>query len=582
MKFLGALFGILIAVTANADTGDRYISNPTNGKDIIIQTKNSSGTTVEVGRFSPPVGDTARSVGTVGKIAVAQQAISTSDVNSGASFWFLDVDDGATINDDSANARNLTKNGSAVFTGPGFFSRENVLFLDGIDDNLSSSSTFFNPGNGVSFSTGGWVKGYPLTGNGDVISQGTSASDLKYEIDVNAGNVNCRATNTAGSYDRTLTVNQTFDTNSWHHYVMVYDFSATTLKCYIDGQLAASGSLANVRGGGTSLFRIGARFTTPENFFKGNVQDVFFSQQALTDAQVNSLYSRRYSNHAQVAAGHVLSTSSFNLSSLSGKIAYYTLSASDTNTDLSGNSATLTASGSPTYTGLDLFGAANAATLVSASSCYKTTNSFFGSLNKNVTQAMAVGGWFAPANWNANQNLFSLTNNPSNDEIIAIGTISGQLLLYDKGGTAAATMNLTSGSWHHVAAVFDGLYWHLYFDGAPIMSLLATATASSNRFQIGATNDGAACNYSGRVSNFFFGKHVVMGAGDIRKIYASKFTHGKALSAEKQNWSATWLREDSKLSMPLEGNWISDMNANALFMDFSDLSPGDQVFIRSK
>jgi len=64
MKNLLLLIGLLSPAALGA-AGDKHISNQNPGADITVNVTTATGSSVEVTRFSPPLGNGVRSVGTV-------------------------------------------------------------------------------------------------------------------------------------------------------------------------------------------------------------------------------------------------------------------------------------------------------------------------------------------------------------------------------------------------------------------------------------------------------------------------------------------------------------------------------------
>jgi len=246
------------------------------------------------------------SVGSAGQIAAGHALAAgsfPSALAAASRSWFPLI---ANPNDGSANANNLTANGSLVYTGADLFGASNAAAnLDGVDDNFSSTAAFFNPGNGKSFAVFGWVALNDWTPASAVVFAGqeNSAADRGFAMDINSsGNIYFYATNTAGSYDTTISVaNPGFTNGSWHHLAMVYDYTAGLLKGFIDGKLVVQGALANVRSVTSPMFRIGAIRTTPAFFAAGKFsQWGFVNNYLLTDDDLRRLMAYRFDHNKNV------------------------------------------------------------------------------------------------------------------------------------------------------------------------------------------------------------------------------------------------------------------------------------------
>lgn len=258
--------------------------------------------------INPKVYSLSQAVGSVGSASqikaghiLTAESFPSAMAASKVSFFNLAADG----NDDSANARNLTNNGSTAFTGTNIFGTASAAAnLDGTDDNFSSSSADLNPANSQSYGAGGWFKATDWTpaAQKSMLSQANSG-DLSFEIANTPTGVLFRATNTAGSFDASMTIPHTFVDGDWHHFAMVYDFSVTTLKAYIDGKLVGTSSLANLRGASTPNLRVGS--LNGGDFFVGAVQDVFIVKNyLLTDADIRKLYASKLAHNANVSAAN--------------------------------------------------------------------------------------------------------------------------------------------------------------------------------------------------------------------------------------------------------------------------------------
>lgn len=575
MKKLLAL--LLFSTTLHASSADKAITNPDAGGDIVIQGKDSVGTLVEFSRFSPPLGDIARSVGTVGAVANSQGALAAADFTTptNSHWWSLDTNSNDAT---TGTAINLTQNGSPAFNGVGFFNREALIDFDGVDNYLSSANAAFNVTTG-SFTVGGWLKNsnaatYLFSKWNDT----TNRQYLFYTDTNNSANFLLSTNGSAISTNLGYVNPNVAVVGQWMHYVAVFDNPNNLAKIYINGQLAASATETGDLFSSNATFAInayqnGGAFSLMR---QAQVQDVFFTSDVLTDAQINAIYSHRFTNTAQVAAGHVLAASSFPFTTqTSNKVTFWNLS--DV-LDGSGNGNTLTNNGSTPFTGLDIFGVAQIAKLNGSSQYLSSAAANFNPGNTSFS----YGGWFAADNWLGNGQLIGNTGGTHVWRLYY--DASGILPYYGTNATTVgyiSTANLVHGSWHHLAVSFDAgaARWETYLDGALVQSYSGGNTAAGSTFCIGSHSGSQF--YKGRVQSAFFVNSALTQA-DIRKLYSAKITHSKNIAAQNQNWFSSWLREDSKLALPLENGWMVDMNANNLYVDFSDLNPGDYVTIKAK
>jgi hypothetical protein len=225
----------------------------------------------------------------------------TDATDTSLHFWNLAAD----ANDDVShlNPINLTNNGSTAFTGTNILGSTNsAANLDGSNDYFSSTSAGLNLTANTAFTIGGWFKATDWTpASARTLFTIGDSTDAAIRADLQTtGNLIFVGTNSAGSYDVTVSVvNPGFTDDTWHHFVMVYERSTLLLKVYIDGQLVGSATLANQRAATTPLFTIGVEVTsaTPAQFWLGAIEDFFFVQDlAYTQDEVRRVYSSRYSH----------------------------------------------------------------------------------------------------------------------------------------------------------------------------------------------------------------------------------------------------------------------------------------------
>ena len=527
------------------------------------------------------------SIGSVGAVANARQAISASDFSGGtASFFFLDNDDGATISDDSANSNNLTKNGDPQFVAKGFFGRETVIQFDGTGDYLSSSAAFFNPGD-TNFSTGGWFKQDWSLGVPTLISQVNSGADRAFRIRANTTGIIFEATNAAtpGSYASVDGVTQFFENDTWHHVAMVFDTTANTIKGYIDGQLASENSLSDVNSVASAKFNIGGE-QNGSDLLTGEAQDVFFvAGDALSDAEINAIYSRRYkagasSTNNQLAGGHILTNDSFPCSdpTTGNKVIYWNLAA-DSNDD-SGNSVNLTNNGTTPFTGSNIFGTASACADLDGTDDTFTSSSTELALGD---RDQSMGIWISWDKWDTGEaGVIGQWNTATADRSIAInyGTTNVKVITSTDGTSGAGfvetnyTHDFTSGSWHHLAIVYraNTNKVTLFIDGVAQSTIHdaggAIHSPGTPVFSIGNLPGGLF--KAGRVQDAFFAQFALSDE-DIAKIASSKITltgTAAAVGCDNQIWEATFQREDSQVKNTLNEGWLLDKKDDCIYADF--------------
>jgi hypothetical protein len=519
-------------------------------------------------------------VGSAGQLATYGDLVAGDFTDSTKVHWYKLNSNASDGSPNTAIA--LTANGTPAFTGVGFFGRENVYTSPGGTVGHSSTDSFFRPAASRSWAVGCWAYHPRVTGNNDYIATVDNAGNTDRLFTINyagSGNLDFRATNTAGAWDATISVPVAqVPVAKWFHIAMVYDFSTTTLKAYIDGQKVGTASLANTRASTGSFFLgVGSALTQSH---EGLIQDFFFvNDLLLSDADVNKIYSKRFKGQ-QLAGGHVLDADSFPLTSLVGKATFYNLSANAN--DGSANAKNLTNNGSTPFTGLGLFGAADAANLDGVDDNFSSTDAFF---NYASGRPFAMGGWFALADWTPSGTSILFSNFTSSSDrgpyvfasatnLYAFASTNGTS--DDIGITTTANVGLVDGSWHHVALVFDGSTLRLYLDGVVIGSTTTTGqrTMTAPTYRIGAYQSTASGFMKGRVRESFFIKDVALSDNDLLKLMSARLDlPGSVLvGIQDQNWKTNVISEDGKTVAELSDASLLDKKNTKAYLYFGGAS----------
>lgn len=531
---------------------------------------------------------TTQTIGTVGAVANAQQALSDSDFPTPANAAYYHLVD--ATEDSSSVGGNLTNGGDVTFDGPGFFGRSIANMPGTVAGQLNSTDSHFNPGN-VAFSFGGWFKVADWSNSaGTLIGNNVSTGDRGADISFTTTNITFRAATeaTPGTDVSMCLVDAVpFEKNSWHHVVMVHTGSGNFV-CYIDARGVGTGSL-----GSAFNTMASAQFTVNGfvGFANGQIalaQDVFFvNGDALTEAEVNAIYSRRFTNNAQIAAGHVLTSESFPFASLTDRLYYWNLADL---TDGSGNSKTLSNTGAVTFTGLDLFGGATAAELDGSTQRLSITDA---DMNMN-------GGSFTWAAWLNSDDWSAASQVPAwlgsgNDftDPFQVVTGTGNLVCRIGDGSVVSgnvfviTSGYLDGSWHHIACVYDvgTNTLRMYADGTLVDSTSPTGPPNSggitNILSLGARRSSPTLFWDGKMKHVVWAPNVAMTEKDIRKLYSAKVTHNLSLGNHQSlQFDASVLREDGYIGGEIASGWLVDSRATDLWLDFGTiLNPGNDVEI---
>ncbi len=137
-------------------------------------------------------------------------------------------------------------------------------------------------------------------------------------------------------YSTNAVLSATYNANIWHQYVITY--TGTQIKMYLDGALVNTllYSLTNTTG---TQFNVGNRIST-NDLSAGWYDDLQIYNTALTDAQVNQLYTNNTLATATVPTISVVSSSNVTSNSASVNCDFYTNGATTTTTLYYGTSST--------------------------------------------------------------------------------------------------------------------------------------------------------------------------------------------------------------------------------------------------
>ncbi|WP_213190590.1 LamG-like jellyroll fold domain-containing protein [Cloacibacterium caeni] len=141
-----------------------------------------------------------------------------------------------------------------------------------------------------------WIKfnQYNATGGSYIFSYGNAVNGQAFGLTMNYNN-GLEQYNWGAGYSVTITINENsnvfFNNGQWYHLVTTYDGSK--IKIYMNGALIKTQNLAiNTSNTINNLFKIGATPSTSSWLtLNATIDDLQIFDVALTDAQVNSLYS---------------------------------------------------------------------------------------------------------------------------------------------------------------------------------------------------------------------------------------------------------------------------------------------------
>lgn len=597
-RWLLALGLTISAIAFARQSGDRpFCSNPNEDKDCYMSvTRGGSKVDIQFGTLF----DDYQSIGSVGSASNAQGALVDSlfPTLANVRYFHLDNDDGATILDDSGNASdNLTKAGSPAFDALGFFERSVYRMTSASDSLGNTSGSIYQTGPADDFAYGGWLRlATDLTPSSIVLlfqnsDATTGGSQVILDTD---GTIKARLIDSAGSLAANLTwaadeVAQFQD--EWVHIVFWHDQANSEFNLYINGQpLVAAGDstydLVN-----TPVFRIAAGSSGGPGV---EYQDVFFvNGDLLTNAEVNAIYSRRFTNSQQRKGGHVLTSDSFLPSDLTDRISFWNLNADASDDSVNSQDFTV---GSVTFNGLNIFGSAGAAELASGKQLVNPDDPFFDAAN---TGDMSFGGWFNVADWNptpaGNKDLVAkfVTNVGSSAwDLFLVGNNSDAIsfgINADGDNSYEEIFNIDSsslrnGTWHHIALVYvNAEKVEIYYDGILVHTEPTTAVPidSAADLTIGGFDGSSTTRVPDMSVEQFFFANFALSQAEIKRLASSRIDHNKSISS-LTGWQVL-IKEDlgsesNPLILPYSG--VLDSRVNSLYGYWLDQETGDEIQLK--
>lgn len=214
-----------------------------------------------------------------------QSAIATTNIS-----WY-----GLTsASETSANGRNLTANGAPVFTDTSILGVGNCFAPDGINDYLSSISSFFGPTAATNFAFGLWVKADNYSaGSVQALVSNWGAGAKSYKLQLNNGVLEF-VTSSNGTLETTTYLYDATTLSGWNQLVVSYSASGTLFNFYLNGNFLGSQSLAMYSAATSfNLAAAGGVF-----WFAGAMDEFFFlNGNSLIQDDVTKLYATKITHN---------------------------------------------------------------------------------------------------------------------------------------------------------------------------------------------------------------------------------------------------------------------------------------------
>ncbi len=337
---------------------------------------------------------------------------------------------------------------------------------------------------GYNFAISAWVNRYSYTGDEGWIKFNTawnSGSNAMPHIRFTSGGFMFRYDYWTGGGTGFTPASLT--NNAWHHYVVT--FNSTHACGYYDGALVSCGAQTGRVNTSTSNLYLGVGYLN--RVLNGSLDEVAVWNRSLSAAEVKSLYnytSGRNNVKTTMALGcSANATSDYDSDSTSNIYTWYKSSApfasvylpfeggstSSYTKDYSGNSKTITVTGSPTWSSTAGYKGTGAYALNGVTGQFSVPNVNF----INGTEKWSIMLWAYPKKYALSQTgLFTKSNGWTNPWMVqgrdACSSSSNcQLKVnYMCNGCFITTTSLVIDKWQHIAITFDGHHLlRVYFDG---------------------------------------------------------------------------------------------------------------------
>src|SRR6185369_15721903 len=99
------------------------------------------------------------------------------------------------------------------------------------------------------------------------------------------------------------------------------------------------------------------------------------------------------------------------------------------------------------------------------------------------------------------------------------------------------------------------------------MTMANQRAVTSPTFRIGAINGTAASFFAGSVEEAYF-TTLNLNANDIRRLYAYRLDHNKAVTKENQSWFGTAFDANENVVSEFAKDWLVSKNTNSAYVDF--------------
>ena len=187
-----------------------------------------------------------------------------------------------SADDVSGNGNNGVVTGATLTTDKDG-NADSAYYFDGVDDSISLGTSLFGINESNEFTISAWINPDDVLNTKSIVARGQYNNPFLLQATGNKVRAGLRTNNT---YYQTTGI--ALSPNNWHH--VVFSFKNGERRIYINGEIKASDAFTGALAPSVKPMVIGK---TPENgadYFKGKIDEVRIYNRALTEAEVNGIY----------------------------------------------------------------------------------------------------------------------------------------------------------------------------------------------------------------------------------------------------------------------------------------------------
>ena len=446
--------------------------------------------------------------GTMDEVRLYNRVLSSDEVRwlyewapGPVAFWKLDENTGTSAYDSSGNGNSGTLypgSGNVPAWVPGKYG--SALKFDGTDDYVSiTDSSSISPTGSMTLSV--WVKNFTESSGNIVAKWDGLAGKRSYQLyggDVSPPRPMFRISSDGSSGNMsTIQSTQNINDSYWHHIVAIYDSAAQTLDMYLDGIPAAT----QVTGVQSSIYDSDGNLTIGVELSSGSPAGGSYGNGIIDDVRIYDYVRTPEQIVEDMNAGHP--TGGGPIGSQVARWKFDDMNSASAQ-DSGPNGQDLTLVNTPTWTSSGKL--EGALSFASASSEYGYAAD---SADLSITGSLTLSAWIKPSS-NTASTFYDIAGKwDGANESYLLTQYGDEIRFYidsNSGYIETTTANLATGTWYHVAGVYDSILqtMKIYIDGVE-QSTTSTTVPSSIGDDGGRFHVGASHSTGGSPSNFYNG-----------------------------------------------------------------------------